>query len=246
MNPVDVTQPQRTPLFKGLPRLYANYRRLSIFCRGSEDGIRAALPDGLEYVDNHFEIFIMECPEVYDQSNPTMGPRHYLEGGVVVTAGFEGLKGGHVLYEYVTTDDAMAGGREIFGYPKKLANVTFDEGLDGTIRATVTRLGYCLIDAAFKPEDKVAFTKPALHPRLQIKQIPRVDGAGYDVDQIVRVDLKDFKFKSSVLGSAAVRLGGRAHMDPLFELGLEAVLGAEMLVGDFVLGPGSVHHDRLR
>jgi len=246
MNHAHVTQPQCSPLFKGLPRLYANYRRLSIFCHGHEDGIRAALPDGLEYVDNHFEIFIMECPEVYDQSNPTMGPRHYLEGGIVITAGFEGLKGGHVLYEYVTTDDSMAGGREIFGYPKKLADVTFDAHLDGTIHTTVTRLGYCLIDAAFKPDNKASLTKPTLHPRLQIKQILRVDGSGYDVDQIVRVDLKDFQLKSSALGSAMVRLGGRTNMDPLFTLGPQSVLGAELVVGDFVLGPGSVHHDRLK
>ncbi|WP_163434673.1 acetoacetate decarboxylase family protein, partial [Escherichia coli] len=69
--------------------------------------------------------------EVYDVANPEMGPRNYLEGGVVVPARYGDLVGGHVLYEYVTTDDSMAGGREVWGYPKKLGEVGFDEHPNG-------------------------------------------------------------------------------------------------------------------
>jgi acetoacetate decarboxylase len=41
---------------------------------------------------------------------------------VVLHAGYKDIVGGHVAYEFVTTDDAMCGRREIIGYPKKFAD----------------------------------------------------------------------------------------------------------------------------
>jgi acetoacetate decarboxylase len=103
------TVPDRTPLFKPMPRHYKGFRKLSIFCRANIDGIRKALPADLEVVSDVIEVFVMNCPEVHDLAEPVMGPRAYLEGGVVVPARYKSLIGGHVLYEYVTTDDAWPG-----------------------------------------------------------------------------------------------------------------------------------------
>jgi acetoacetate decarboxylase len=84
------TVPDRTPLFKALPRHYVGYRKLSVFCEASPEGIRKALPADLEYVSNQIEVFVMDCPEVHDIDDPAMGPRTYLEGGVVVQAAYGG------------------------------------------------------------------------------------------------------------------------------------------------------------
>jgi acetoacetate decarboxylase len=238
------TGPDRSPLFKPMPRFYKGFRKLSIFCEATKEGIRKALPAEFDLVSDTIEVFVMSCPEVDDVANPEMGPRNYLEGGVVVPARYKNLVGGHVLYEYVTTDDAMAGGREVWGYPKKMAAVSFVEHPGGTIDATVTRLGRRLINARFTPQE-ITFDKPNLHPRLQIKRIPRADGAGYDVDQIIRNDLKDSKVFTQVRGTASLALGGTSIMDPLFELGVKRVLGAEFIVAEFFLDYGSIFEDRL-
>jgi acetoacetate decarboxylase len=238
------TLPDRTPLFKPVPRLYKGYRKLSLTCEGDAAGIAKALPEGFEAQGTIFEIFVMHCPEVHDLAEPDMGPRNYLEGGVVVPVRYGDLSGGHVLYEYVSTDDAMAGGREIWGYPKKLADVTFDEDGSGSIAATVSRLGRVLIDARFSPGD-VTFDKPVLHPRIQVKRIPRADGNGFDVDQVIRNELRDPQVHHHVKGRASVSLGGSAIMDPVHELAVTSVLGAEFVVADFVLDWGAVHEDRL-
>jgi acetoacetate decarboxylase len=47
----------------------------------------------------------------------------YYEGGLFLRATFEGVEGNYCLAMPVTNDMAMAGGREEFGYPKKLANI---------------------------------------------------------------------------------------------------------------------------
>ncbi|MHB1218608.1 MAG: acetoacetate decarboxylase family protein [Alphaproteobacteria bacterium] len=238
------TLPDRSPLFKAPPRHYKGYRKLSLYCEASLAGIRKALPQDFETASNIIEVFVMNCPEVHDLSNPEMGPRAYLEGGVVVQARYKNVLGGHVLYEYVTTDDALCGGREVWGYPKKLAKVAFDESAGGRIAATGGRLGKTLIDVSFTPGD-VTFEKPTLQPRLQVKRIPRVDGQGFDVDQIIYNELASPKLHERTAGAATVALGGSPIMDPLMELGVTRVVGAEFIVADFHLAYGRVYEDRL-
>lgn len=244
MQSTTFTVPDRSPLFKAMPRYYKGYRKLSVICEASRAGIEKALPQGFAFAGNLVEVFVMHCPEVYDVANPEMGPRNYLEGGVVVPARYGDLVGGHVLYEYVTTDDSMAGGREVWGYPKKLGEVGFDEHPNGAITATVSRLGRTLIDARFTPGEG-EFDKPTLHPRLQVKRIPRADGEGFDVDQVIRNELRDAKLLHRVGGSATVALGGSTIMDPVFELEVGRVVGAEFIIADFMLDYGSIYEDRL-
>jgi acetoacetate decarboxylase len=241
---IPFTVPDRTPLFKPMPRFYKNFRKLSIFCQASLDGIRKSLPAGFSPAGDVIEVFAMHCPEVHDVANPEMGPRAYREGGVVLPVRYGDLVGGHVLYEYVTTDDAMAGGREVWGYPKKMAEVTFEEGADGRIETTISRRGNRLLEACFRPAD-VTFEKPVLHPRIQVKRIPRADGRGFDVDQIIRNDLEGSQVSERVVGTASLALGGTSIMDPLYELGVERVIGAEFIVAEFFLNYGSIYEDRL-
>ena len=49
----------------------------------------------------------------------------YKESALFIRASFEGQEGNYCLAMPVTDDMAMAGGREIWGYPKKLANIAF-------------------------------------------------------------------------------------------------------------------------
>ena len=239
------TLPDRSPLFKPPPRHYKGYRKLSLYCEASLAGIRKALPRDFETASNVIEVFVMNCPEVHDLANPEMGPRAYLEGGVVVPARYKSVLGGHVLYEYVTTDDALCGGREIWGYPKKLGQVAFEERADGSIAASVSRLGRTLIDANFTPGGAPAFEKPALQPRLQVKRIPRCDGQGFDVDQIIYNELASPKLHAKTAGTGTLTLGGSPIMDPLMELAITRVVGAEFIVADFYLAFGRVYEDRL-
>jgi acetoacetate decarboxylase len=50
----------------------------------------------------------------------------YKECGLFLAAQYKGIEGNYCLAMPVTDDLAMAGGREVFGYPKKMANIGFD------------------------------------------------------------------------------------------------------------------------
>jgi acetoacetate decarboxylase len=235
------TIPHRSPLFKPLPRLYANFEKISVICRAPKEAVRRVLPAPLEYVSDIIEVFAYRCPEVHDLAAPEAGPRSYLESGIVLQAAVDGVMGGHVAYEYVTTDDAMAPGREIWGYPKKLADVDWQKDSEALTSRTVRR-GNTLIDIEFTAGPN-SYEKPVLQPRIQIKRIPRADGVGYDAHQIVLNSLGKWTLFETVPGTAKVKLGGQETMDPLFELGPLEILGAEKIRAEFELAYGRVFKD---
>jgi len=235
------TIPHRSPLFKPLPRHYAEFEKISVICRAPKDAVRRALPEPFDYVSDIIEVFAYYCPKVVDLAAPGAKPRSYVESGIAIQAAVDGVTGGHVLYEYVTTDDAMAPGREIWGYPKKLAEVSWEKQ-GGSIVSRTVRREQTLIDIEFT-EGPCTYEKPVLQPRLQIKKIPRADGLGYDVHQIVLNKLGKWTLFDSVTGTAKVKLGGIETMDPLFDLGPLEVLGAEKIRAEFELGYGEIFKD---
>lgn len=161
----------------------------------------------------------------------------YREGGVVAKVRYGDLVGGHVLYEYVTSDDSMAAGREIWGYPKKMCEIDWSES-QASIRASVTRRGHEVIGIQFYARD-AEFERPVLQPRLQVKRIPSADGNGNDIDRVIRNELQGGTVHQRITGMASVRLGGSAQ-DPLGELTIKEVIGAEFIVADFVLEFGTI------
>ncbi|MBT6117513.1 MAG: acetoacetate decarboxylase family protein, partial [Rhodospirillaceae bacterium] len=228
------TMPDRAPLYAAPPFHYRGVRVVYAWAKARPEGIRRALPPAFEPVGDMIQFFVMHTPDA-----GALGS--YDEGGVVIPCRHGGLIGAHVAYEYVTSDDSLCVGREIWGYPKKLAEVGFSEE-KGRICGTVSRRGQVLIDIGFEAGGAEVADKPAMQPRLQVKRIPRADGKGFDMDQIVRNDLKGAEFAETRYGACTVALG-RNEDDPLDELGPIEVLGGEFAIANFTLDYGTVLSD---
>jgi acetoacetate decarboxylase len=225
------TMPDAAPLYEEGPYYYTGFRKLSVFAKSDSHAIRKALPDCFEPIGDVIEVFIMDVPEV-------TGIDPYQESGIVIPCSYEGEKGAHVTYEYVTADDALAIGREIWGYPKKISEISFEE-TNGNVIATMSRRSVELMRFEFQPDSSVDFDAPQLHPRFQVKRFPRADGQGFDMDQIIRNDLKDSKITSERKGQAKLILKS-SPQDPLGELAPMKIVGAQFTVGDFVLTYGKI------
>lgn len=229
-----LTMPDRAPLYTAPPFRYRGVRVVYAWAKARPDGIRRALPPAFEPVGDMIQFFVMHTPDA-----GALGS--YDEGGVVIPCRHGDLIGAHVAYEYVSADDSLCVGREIWGYPKKLAEVAFTEE-GGRIRGTVSRRGQTLIDIGFEAGGAEVANKPALQPRLQVKRFPRADGRGFDMDQIIRNDLKDAEFVEQRHGICSVALG-HSEEDPLGELGPIEVLGGEFTIANFILDYGTVLSD---
>ena len=116
---------------------------------------------------------------------------------------------------YVTSDAALAAGREIWGFPKKLADIAF-ERTDGTVTATVRRNEASLeITGQLTVDLDVASLVTPNDAIVNLRTIPSPDGGPADT-QLVGVNL-EFDRKSARGGTAELASASGPE-DPLAEL----------------------------
>jgi len=226
-----VSGPERDPLYPPPPFDYSDYRRLGVLATATPEALRAVLPAALEPVGEVFEVFFMDVLSV-------TGLRPYREAGVVVPCSYRGETGAHVAYEYVTTDDALTVGREVWGYPKKLAEVELDHSDPQCVRAGCARLG-TLMSAEFRPDEGAEVRYPELSPRFQVRRSPGPADANVAGTAMVRNVLPDAAVTHRVPGRASLTLKD-GEGDRLAVLGPVEVVGAEFTRGRFVLDYGHV------
>ena len=93
---------------------------LSVIYETKQEIVEKILPKPLKPTDRPLAmIFIGRYPK-------TNFGVTYDESGLFLLCDFKGEQGVYCLAMHVTNDIAMAGGREIFGYPKKIANIHFE------------------------------------------------------------------------------------------------------------------------
>lgn len=198
--------------------------------------MRRHLPAAFEPVGDTIELFFMETRDA-----TPLPP--YKAAGIVVPCRYGEIVGSHIVCEYVTTDVALAMAREVWGYPKKLATIVFDESQEA-VAGRVERGGVRFMEFTFRPGGPQP-QRPQVMPRLQHKVIPRADGEGADIDQIVLNNVEGQVVHLQSPGTAHVTLRD-APQDPWADFGPLTVTGAEFLVSDFTVGYCRILCDRLR
>lgn len=228
--------PHAAPLYPPGPYRSVGCHRVRIFATASASAMRRHLPAVFEPLGDTIELFFMATRDA-----TPLPP--YKAAGIVIPCRYGDIVGSHIVCEYVTTDVALAMAREVWGYPKKMAEIAFDEGEKG-VRGHVQRDGIRLMEFAFEqggPEPQ----RPQVMPRLQHKIIPRADGQGADVDQIVLNTVDDQQIHCQRPGTALVVLRD-SPQDPWADFGPVVVTGAEFVVADFTVGYCRIIRDRLR
>jgi acetoacetate decarboxylase len=157
---------------------------------------------------------------------------------------YEGIAGGYVHSMYLNDDAPIAGGREIWGFPKKLAEPSLRTEKDtlvgtldyGSIRVATGTMGY-----KHHVLDNDAVLKSLLAPNFLLKIIPDVDCTPR-ICELVRYFLTDVTVKGAWTGPAGLELFDHA-LAPVAELPVREVLSATHILADLTLGLGEVVHD---
>ena len=170
----------------------------------------------------------------------------YTESGQVVPVRYQGQTGSYTHQMFLNDHPPIAGGRELWGFPKKLAQPTLKIETDtlvgtldyGSVRIATGTMGYKhrILDPAPEAERLRA-------PNFLLKIIPHVDGSPR-IQELVRFHLEDITVKGAWTGPAALQLCPHA-LAPVAELPVREVLSARHLVVDLTLGLGTVAHDYL-
>ncbi|MHA1378889.1 MAG: acetoacetate decarboxylase family protein [Candidatus Helarchaeota archaeon] len=172
----------------------------------------------------------------------------YYESDLFIRCKFKEEYGNYHLAMHVTDDRAMWGGREICGFPKKIARIHLKR--DGNkVEAYSERLGVKNIEINSKLEGKFNDPEAAkIIPKLlgkkgsisyNFKYFTSPDRLGFDYNPRLVKQITKLSPKSMEMGVAEIKLGSTAH-DPWGELKIVKILGALYLKGTNIMFPGEV------
>ncbi len=244
MNTADVKRnafamPLTSPAYPPGPYRFVNREFLIVTYRTDPDALRAVVPEPLQIVEPIVRYEFIRMPD-------STGFGDYTESGQVIPVTFEGVAGGYVHSMYLNDEAPIAGGREIWGFPKKLAapSLTVEKDtllgtLDyGSVRVATATMGY-----KHRALDTAAVQAAMLAPNYLLKIIPHVDGSAR-ICELVRYFLQDVTVKGAWSGPAALELAHHA-LAPVALLPVLEVLSGTHILTNMTLGMGSVIHDYL-
>jgi acetoacetate decarboxylase len=174
-----------------------------------------------------------------------LGRYDYLEAGIGIPVVFSKAPGNYPVCLFLNKALPIVGGREVWGWPKKDAEITFTE-TDGEISGRVERFGTVLMSLTGRLEKKVdpIPDQPEL-PWFLLKIIPSVrKNAPPDVWQLVSTRNIDVKTKELWNCTATFELG-TSPLDALGKIKVAEIVSAQFSIGDFAMDYGEVLHDYL-
>ena len=120
MNLTDVkakafAMPLTNPSYPRGPYRFVNREYLIVSYRTDGDALRAVVPEPLQFTDPIVKYEFIRMPD-------STGFGNYTESGQVIPVTYNGVAGGYVHSMYLDDDSPIAGGREIWGFPKKLGS----------------------------------------------------------------------------------------------------------------------------
>jgi acetoacetate decarboxylase len=231
--------PLTSPAYPPGPYRFVDREFFIVTYRTDPVALRAAIPAPLEYTQPLVKYEFIRMPD-------STGFGDYTESGQVIPVRFKGNDGGYVHAMFLDDEAPIAGGRELWGFPKKLASPTLSVEKDtllgvlryGSVPMAVATMGY---KHRALPRDKISESLAA--PNFLIKIVPHVDGTPR-ICELVRYYCEDVTVKGAWEGPAALELFHHA-LAPVAELPvLEVVSGVHVLT-DLTLGLGMVVHDYL-
>ena len=232
--------PLTSPAYPPGPYKFYNREYLIITYRTDIEKLRAIVPEPLQVTDALVKYEFIRMPD-------STGFGDYTESGQVIPVTFNGRKGGYTHCMFLDDHPPIAGGRELWGFPKKLASPKLKAEIDtligtlhyGSLPVAVGTMGYK------HRELDLAATKASLEtPNWLLKIIPHVDGTPR-ICEIVEYYLTDINLKGAWTGPAQLELFHHA-LAPVAELPVLEVVSASHILADLTLGLGKVVHDYLK
>ncbi len=234
--------PVHNPAYPRPPYRFINREYFIITYETDSDALRAVVPEPLKPENDLVHYEFIRMPD-------SSGFGDYSESGQVISVrDQQGRLANYTHSMYLDDEGPIAGGREIWGFPKKLAKPTLGvDGNDtllgtldyGTQRVATGTMGFKHVALDIESERK----KLADTPNYLLKVIPHVDGS-VRVCELVRFYLRDVSVLGAWTGPAALELHRHA-LAPVADLPVKRVVSARYVIANLTLDVGEVALDYL-
>ncbi|HEX6833430.1 MAG TPA: acetoacetate decarboxylase [Rudaea sp.] len=231
--------PLTNPSFPRGPYRFFNREYVIVTYRTDPDALRAVVPEPLEIAEPVVKYEFIRMPD-------STGFGDYTESGQVIPVRFAGQDGLYVHSMYLDDHAPIAGGRELWGFPKKLAQPKLSHEGDvivgrlhyGPSLCALATMGY-----KHRAADKQEAMRGLLKPNYVLKIIPHVDGTPR-ICELVRYQLEDIQIKECWTAPADLELFRHVIAD-VARLPVLEIVSGQHLIADLTLGYGQVAFDYL-
>ena len=231
--------PLTNPAYPIGPYRFYNREYLIITYRTDPKKLRELVPEPLQVDEPVVKYEFIRMPD-------STGFGDYTESGQVIPVSFKGRKGGYTHCMFLNDHPPIAGGRELWGFPKKLAQPKLQAAIDtligelyfGPLRIAIGTMGY-----KHKQADLAAVKASMEAPNFLLKIIPHVDGKPR-ICELIEYRLIEIDLKGAWTGPAELTLFSHA-LAPLAELPVLEVVSGLHILADLTLDLGKVVHDYL-
>ena len=197
--------PLTSPAYPIGPYRFRKREYLIITYRTDPQKLRALVPEPLQIREPLVKFEFIRMPN-------STGFGDYTESGQVIPVSFRGRKGNYTHCMFLNDHPPIAGGRELWGFPKKLAAPTLRTETDtlvgtldyGPVRVATGTMGY-----KHKPADVERVKASLAEPNFLLKIIPHVDGTPR-ICELVEYHLEDIDLKGAWSGPASLSLWSHA------------------------------------
>jgi len=231
--------PLTCPAYPPGPYRFYDREFLIITYRTDPDALKAVIPAPLEFTEPIVKYEFIRMPD-------STGFGDYTESGQVIPVSFRGEQGGYVHAMYLDCEPPIAGGREIWGFPKKLASPSLrveKDTLVGVLRFGPVPVAVATMGYKHRAVDSQKIYDSLAAPNYLLKIIPHVDGSPR-ICELVRYFCVDITVKGAWEGPAALELFRHA-LAPVAALPVLEVLSGLHIVSDLTLDLGTVVYDYL-
>jgi len=229
--------PLTNPAYPPGPYRFVDREYVIVSYRTDPEALRAVVPEPLEIVEPIVNYEFIRMPD-------SAGFGDYTESGQVIPVSFAGEHGVYVHSMYLDDDAPIAGGREIWGFPKKLAFPKLaqeGEVIVGTLHYGSVLCATATMGYKHRTLDANKIARSLAAPNFLVKIIPHVD-ATPRICELVRYRLEDIAVKGAWTGPADLQLFQHVIAD-VARLPVREIVSAAHFIVDLTLGLGEVVHD---
>ena len=227
------SMPVDAPLYCQPPIYYKNIESISFPYETDEEAAADILPEGLELTTpaTASVVFIK-----YTFS--TLGP--YEEAILGIACTWQGQPKFYIAHIVLNTDSPFAAGREIWGFPKKLAHITLEKEGD-LICGTMERpKGNRICTGVIRPEVPVTLGELVKGGTISLRVIPSPEeGAEPSLAELIEVPSKSTPLEAWQ-GPGSVEFNSNSTIDPWHKIGVKKMLTATYQRSDNILGYGKI------
>jgi len=227
------SMPVDAPLFCKPPIYYKNAEAIAFAYETDEDSAADILPEGLELTSPPTaSVLFLRYPF------STLGVYDEVILGLSCT--WQGSPRFYIAHIVVNSDVPLAAGREIWGYPKKFAEITFQKERDLILGAMERPKDNRICTGVIRPEAPLELVEGEPVPSLSLRVIPGAEeGAAPSVMELIEVPPQSTTIEAWQ-GSGSLQFDSTSDLDPWHKIEVRQMLTAIYRRYDFVLNYGRV------